>query len=192
MTYGDLFFLLPCLSCSWAYCLLYRTPFSFFYHAIPFVLSFVDLGTLFGPSTSLIPISEDFMVLGPLSKTSPLHLALLCIIQSRRCGYEQSRNLLGQPFLISVDFQVDELVFIGDANSSSSLIVFVLWELHLQWLRGVFVWPWSFMALRDTVGRPPLIDDVCWYEDARHDVVTSLLIFLNDYWRTLQAHRTIA
>ena len=36
-----------------------------------------------------------------------------------------------------------------------------------------FVWPWSFTALQDTVGSEPFIDDVCWHENVRHDVVAS-------------------
>ena len=36
-----------------------------------------------------------------------------------------------------------------------------------------FVWPWLFSDLRDTICSEPLIDDVCWHENVRHDVVAS-------------------
>ena len=59
----------------------------------------------------------------------------------------------------------------GVAESFSSLLLAILmveegtpsilaWKLHLQWLRDVFLCPWLFMIPRDTVDRPPLIDDI--------------------------------
>ena len=46
-----------------------------------------------------------------------------------------------------------------------------------------FVWPWSFMALRDTVSSEPLIDDICYHENVRHDVVASRCLVLVDNMR---------
>ena len=68
---------------------------------------------------------RELMVLGPLSRTSPLLLAFLCTIRSWRWGYIQLHTLLPSTFLNFCWFLVDELGFIGDANSSSSLIVFI-------------------------------------------------------------------
>ena len=36
------------------------------------------------------------------------------------------------------------------------------------------------VALRHTVDRPPLIYDVCWHENVRHDVVASRCLVLVD------------
>ena len=43
-----------------------------------------------------------------------------------------------------------------------------------------FVWPWLFTALEDIVRSEPLIDDVCWHENVRHDVVASRCLGLVD------------
>ena len=46
-----------------------------------------------------------------------------------------------------------------------------------------FVWPWSFLDLRDTIGSEPLIDDVYWHENVCHDVVASCCLVLVDDMR---------
>ena len=46
-----------------------------------------------------------------------------------------------------------------------------------------FVWPWLFSDLRDTICSEPLIDDVCWHENVRHDVVASRCLVLVDVVR---------
>ena len=48
-----------------------------------------------------------------------LPLAFLCTIRSRRWGCRQLHDLIPSTFLDFCWFLVDELVFIGDANSSS-------------------------------------------------------------------------
>ena len=38
----------------------------------------------------------------------------------------------------------------------------------------------TFSDLRDTISSGPLIDDVCWHENVRHDVVASRCLVLVD------------
>jgi hypothetical protein len=51
------------------------------------------------------------------------------------------------------------------------------WYAHGSFISNVlgvsFVCSWSFTALQDTVGSPPLVDDVGWYEDACHGISLS-------------------
>ena len=128
-----------------------------------------------------------------------LPLAFLCTIWPRGWGCKQLHDLIPSTFLDFCWSLVDELGFIGDANSSSSLIVkwrggdlfFFVYKryasrldgrgrnligtcmtAHIQWLRDVILQPWLFMVSRDIVGSPPMID-VYWHKDACHAVTTS-------------------
>jgi hypothetical protein len=112
--------------------------------------------------------------------------------------------LLPSTFLDFCWLLVDELGFIGDANSSCSLIVqrcggelfFFVYKRYASHLYcqgnnliGTCIEPSSsttlgcclmtmVVALWDTVDRPPLIFDVWWYEDACHDVVSLVILVL--------------
>jgi len=73
---------------------------------------------LFGPSTPLIVSFLLVRARGPLSRT-------FSFIRLFFVPFEQLHILLSSTILDFRWFLVDELVFIGDANSSSSLMVFV-------------------------------------------------------------------
>ena len=108
---------------------------------------------------------QGLMVLGPLCRTSPMHLAFLCTIRSWRWGYGQLHSLLPSTFLdffdswltswgsLEMQTQVPPWLSNDAAESCSSLFVsdtpaalmikertslVFAWKLHFQWLRGVF------------------------------------------------------
>ena len=114
----------PCLSCSWPSCLLYRTPsFSFLYHVI--LLSFL---------LWILTLCLDLLLLSFLSVRASwlwVHWARSLLAFSFSLHHpilEMRIRTIACSSSINLDFcwfLVDELGFIRDANSSSSLIVFV-------------------------------------------------------------------
>jgi hypothetical protein len=145
---------------------------------------------------------------GPLTKTFPCIKLFFVPSDPRDEDTNNCMLFFHQPFLISVDSWLTSWVSLemqtqvppwlslsssGMAESYSSLFVIGMlvvlmaeegtslvfaWKLHLQRLKVVFMRPWLFMALWDTVDRPPLITDVCWYEDACQDVVAFVILLL--------------
>ena len=167
-----------------------------------FVLSFVDLGTLFGPSSPLIVSFLSVKACSPLSRIFPF----LCTIRIVTCSslVNHSWFLLVLGWRIGVHwrckfkFLLDGLCLLAVwrrvvlvclpavlmVEEGTSLVL--AWKLHLQWLEDVILQPWLFMVSRDIVGSEPLIDDVCLHKNVRHDVVASrCLVLVDDVWAGL-------
>ena len=134
-----------------------------------------------------------------------VHWAGLFLVLSFSLQHSDSCMIFShQPFFDFCWFLVDELVFIRDATqvpswlssgvaeSYSSLIisdtpaVLIVKEKNLI---GTCIEASSsttlgcclvtmVAALRDTADGPPLISDICWYEDACHDVVAFVILVL--------------
>ena len=85
--------------------------------ALPFVLYLNDLFSQM--------ISCWWGLFRSVDQDLSLHLAFLCIVRSRRQGWGRLHVLLSLTLLDSCWFLVDEIIFIGAADLSSSMIVFV-------------------------------------------------------------------
>jgi len=166
-------------------------PYSFFCECWHFVWTFCS-------SHCYIPISEGFMALGPLNRTSPF----LCTIWIVPCSSPINPSWLllilgwwvGVLWGCKLKFLLDCLCPLTVWRRIVLLCSFAIrqpswwskkephWYSHRSFifndLGNVFGRPWSFTALRDTVVHEPLIDDVCWHEDVRYVVVASHILVL--------------